>query len=149
VRERSAPRRAVLLVDHGSREPAANRQLAAMAAALARRLPGRRVATAHLSIARPSVPEAIDACVAGGAREIVVMPYFLAPGRHALRDVPRLAREARLRHPGLQVRVAAPLGVHAGLVAAALERVRSASRGRRSASRTGSTGSSRAGTRSR
>jgi sirohydrochlorin ferrochelatase len=149
VREPSALRRAVLLVDHGSRERAANRQLAAVAAALERRLPGRRVATAHLSMARPSLPEAIDACVEAGAREIVVMPYFLAPGRHALRDVPRLAREAQGRHPGVRVCVAAPLGVHAGLVAAALERVRAASRGRRSASRTGSTGSSRACSRSR
>jgi hypothetical protein len=63
--------------------------------------------------------------------------------------VPRLAREARARHPGVRVRVAAPLGVHAGLVAAALERVRAASRGRRSAARRGSTGSSRACSRSR
>jgi sirohydrochlorin ferrochelatase len=143
------PRRAVLLVDHGSRESAANRQLAAVAAALRRRLPGRSVGTAHLSLARPSLPDAIDACVAAGAREIVVMPYFLAPGRHALRDVPQLAREASARHPGVRVRVAAPLGVHAGLVAAALARVRAASRARRSASRSGSTGSSRARSRSR
>jgi hypothetical protein len=65
--------------------------------------------------------------------------------------VPQLAREARARHPEVRVRVAAPLGVHPGLVAAALERVRAASRGPRprSASRRGSTGSSRARTRSR
>jgi sirohydrochlorin ferrochelatase len=149
VKPRSAPRRAVLLVDHGSRERAANRQLAAIAAALQRRLPGRSVGVAHLSLASPSLPEAIDACVAAGAREIVVMPYFLAPGRHALRDVPQLAREACTRHPGVRVRVAAPLGVHAGLVAAALARVRAASPARRSAARRGSTGGSRAGSRSR
>ena len=123
---RPAQRRAVILVDHGSREPAANAQLAAIAAALARRLRGRRVATAHLSIAAPSLPAALDACVAAGAREIVVMPYFLAPGRHARHDVPRLAREARTRHPGVRIAVSAPLGVHAGLVAAVAERVRRA-----------------------
>jgi sirohydrochlorin ferrochelatase len=118
----------VVLVDHGSRERAANRQLAAIAAALARRLPGRRIATAHLSLAAPALPEAIDACVASGAREIVVMPYFLAPGRHAARDIPALARAARARHPGVRIRVARPLGVHAGLVAAVAERVRAARR---------------------
>ena len=116
----------MILVDHGSRERAANVQLAAIAAALGRQLPGRRVSTAHLTIAAPGLPAAIDACVAEGAREIVVMPYFLAPGRHALRDVPRLAREARARHPGVRIGVSAPLGVHAGLVAAVASRVRRA-----------------------
>jgi len=118
--------RAVILVDHGSRERAANAQLAAIAAALAQRLRGRRVSTAHLSIAAPDLPAAIDACVAEGAREIVVMPYFLAPGRHAIQDVPRIARAARARHPGVRIAVSAPLGMHAGLVAAVAERVRQA-----------------------
>jgi sirohydrochlorin ferrochelatase len=139
VKKRAASRRAVVLVDHGSREAAANRQLAAVAGALAKRLPGRRVATAHLSMARPSLPEAIDACVEAGAREIVVMPYFLGPGRHVLRDVPRLARAASARHAGVRIRIAAPLGVHAGIVATVAARVREAARPRRaprSASRT-------------
>jgi sirohydrochlorin ferrochelatase len=151
VTQRAARARAVVLVDHGSREPAANRQLAAVARALARRLAGRRVVTAHLSSARPSLPEALEACVAGGAREIVVMPYFLAPGRHAVRDVPSLAREAGARHPGVRIRVAAPLGVHAGLLAAVVDRVRAvarARRGRRSAARKRSRGRSRACSRS-
>lgn len=126
MKRRAAQTRAVILVDHGSREREANRQLAAIAAALRRRLPGRRIATAHLSLARPALPEAIDACAAAGAREIVVMPYFLAPGRHSTGDVPRIARAARARHPGVRIRVAKPLGVHAGLVAAVMERVRAA-----------------------
>ena len=118
--------RAVVLVDHGSRERAANAQLARIARALRRRLGGTRVAVAHLSLVRPSIAEAIDACVASGAREIVVVPYFLAPGRHAARDVPRLARAAAAKHAGARVRVAAALGVHPGLIDAVEERVRSA-----------------------
>ena len=131
MKKRASHRRAVVLVDHGSREAAANRQLSAVAAALARRLPGRRVETAHLSIAPPSIPDAIAACVAAGAREVVVVPYFLAPGRHAAHDVPRLARAARARHPGVRIRVAAALGVHAGIVATVVARVRAAARPRR------------------
>jgi sirohydrochlorin ferrochelatase len=124
--ERAAASRAVVLVDHGSRERAANAQLARIATALARRLGGRRVAVAHLSLVPPSIAEAIAGCVARGAREIVVVPYFLAPGRHATRDVPRLARAAAARHAGVRVRVAAALGVHRGLVDAVEQRVRSA-----------------------
>ena len=130
----------MVLVDHGSRERAANAQLARIAAALRRRLGGRRVAVAHLSLLRPSVADAIDACVAGGAHEIVVVPYFLAPGRHATRDVPRLARAAAAKHAGVRVRVAAALGVHTGLVDAVEERIRGAAltRRARAASRAGS-----------
>jgi sirohydrochlorin ferrochelatase len=130
--------RAVVLVDHGSRERAANAQLARIARALRRRLAGQRVAVAHLSLVAPGVGEAIDACVARGAREIVVVPYFLAPGRHATRDVPRLAREAAARHPRVRVRVAEALGVHAGLVDAVCDRIHAARRGARGAARAGS-----------
>jgi sirohydrochlorin ferrochelatase len=131
----------VVLVDHGSRERAANAQLARVANALGRRLADTRVAVAHLSLAAPSIAEAIAACVARGASEIVVVPYFLAPGRHATRDVPRLARAAAARHPGVRIRATAPLGLHPGLIDAVCERVRGArrpTRGARAASRAGS-----------
>ena len=133
--------RAVVLVDHGSRERAANVQLARIARALRRRLRGQRVAVAHLSLVAPDIAAAVDACVARGAREIVVVPYFLAPGRHATRDVPRLARAAAARHAGVRVRVTPALGLHPGLVDAVCDRIRGASslkRAARSASRAGS-----------
>ena len=65
----------------------------------------------------------IDTCAAKGASEIVLHPYFLAPGRHSRDDIPRLAAEAAARHPGVTVRVTPPLGLHPGLVDAVLDRV--------------------------
>jgi sirohydrochlorin ferrochelatase len=123
TRKESAPRRALLLVDHGSRSPAANRVVAATARKLARRLPGWIVRFAHMDLAPPSIAEAVDACVAAGAREIVVHPYFLAPGLHSRRDVPALARAAARKHRGVRVRVTAPLGTHDGLVDIVLDRI--------------------------
>ena len=117
---------AILLVDHGSRSAEANALLDAVARCVRERLPGRRVAVAHLDLAAPSVAEAVDGLVAAGAREIVLMPYFLAPGQHGVRDIPALAERSAARHPGVRVRVAAPLGLHAGLVDAVLDRVREA-----------------------
>jgi sirohydrochlorin ferrochelatase len=122
-RTRRSPRRALLLVDHGSRSPAANRVVAAMARKLARRLPDWIVRFAHMELAAPSIAEAVDACVAGGAREIVVHPYFLAPGRHSTVDVPALARAAARKHSGVRVRVTTPLGTHEGLVDIVLDRI--------------------------
>ena len=122
-RAKSAPRRALLLVDHGSRSPAANRVVAAIARKLQRRLPGWIVRCAHMELARPTIAEAIDACVADGAREIVLHPFFLAPGRHSTRDVPARARAAARRHRGVRVRVTRPLGTHDGLVEIVLDRI--------------------------
>jgi sirohydrochlorin ferrochelatase len=118
--------RGILLVDHGSRAAEANALVEEIARLVRARLADRLVAVAHLDLAPPGVAEGVDGLVAAGAREIVVMPYFLAPGLHGVRDLPALARASADRHPGVRVRVAAPLGLHPGLVDAVLDRVREA-----------------------
>ncbi len=101
--------RAYLFVDHGSRLPAANQVVVDVAHAFAQRLGGDAlVAHAHQEAAAPSIDDAIDALVGSGAREIVVVPFFLAPGKHATSDVPRLAREAAARHEGVVIEVLPP-----------------------------------------
>lgn len=118
--------RGILLVDHGSRAAEANALVEEVARLVRARLADRLVAVAHLGLASPGVAEGVDGLVAAGAREIVVMPYFLAPGLHGVRDIPALAQACAVRHPGVRVRVAAPLGLHPGLVDAVLDRVREA-----------------------
>jgi sirohydrochlorin ferrochelatase len=113
---------ALLLVDHGSRIPEANAALEQIAEGIRAAEPDRIVLTAHMELARPGIAEALDACAAAGAREVVVVPCFLSPGGHATSDVPRLAREAASRHAGLSLRVAEPLGPHPKLAEIALER---------------------------
>ena len=117
--------RAILLVDHGSRVEAANAQLGEVARLVERVAgDGTRVRHAHMELATPSIPEGIDALVREGATEIVVVPYFLAPGRHATSDVPRIAFDAAAHHRGVSERVAAPLGVHDLLAQLVLVRAR-------------------------
>jgi sirohydrochlorin ferrochelatase len=112
----------VVLVDHGSRSAEANRVLGRVARLLRRRLPGRIVEIAHMELAPPSIADAMAVCARRGATRVVVHPFFLAPGLHARRDVPRLAREAARAH-GLRVRVTRPLGVHEALVDVILDRL--------------------------
>jgi len=116
-------KRALLLVDHGSRRPEANAQLEALAERVRERLPERLVAVAHMELAQPSIADAVEACVAAGAEEIVVHPYFLGPGNHTREDIPRLVAEATTHHPGLRVRVTEPLGLHEKLVDVVIARV--------------------------
>lgn len=114
-------RRSYLLVDHGSRREEANAQTERIAEALRRRV-GDPVRVAHLEIAPPDLPAGIDACARAGAEEVVVLPYFLGPGRHTARDIPEQVRAARERHPTLRIRIAEPLGLHEKLVEVLLER---------------------------
>ena len=116
-------KRVVLIVDHGSRLPEANQLLEAVAARVRERLPDRSVRTAHLDLAAPAIPEAIDACAAEGVAEIVLAPWFLSPGAHTARDLPRIAQQAARRHPGVRIACAEPLGFDEKLVDVLLERL--------------------------
>jgi sirohydrochlorin ferrochelatase len=118
---------AILIVDHGSRLPEANDLLRQVAERVrAESPPGTIVRHAHMEIASPDIGEGLAACVAEGAAEVIVHPYFLAPGRHSTRDIPRLVEEAARRHPGVRVSVSEPLGLDDRLARVVLERVRAA-----------------------
>jgi sirohydrochlorin cobaltochelatase len=93
---------AVVLIAHGSRNPAtadAHRELCEQVAARA----GTAVDPAYLELSRPSIPDAIDAAVAGGARRVRLVPFFLHVGNHVLRDLPDIVAAARDRHPDVTV----------------------------------------------
>lgn len=102
---------AVVLVDHGSRLEEANRMLFDVVA-LYRQLTGTTIVEpAHMELAEPSIAQAFSRCVAQGASEIVIQPYFLSPGRHSTRDIPYLAAEAAEGFPGVRYRLGEPLGL--------------------------------------
>jgi sirohydrochlorin ferrochelatase len=122
----SAVARALVIVDHGSRRTEANAQLDALAERLREREPGTLVVPAHLELEPPSIADAIARCAEAGARDVVVLPWFLAPGRHTAEDIPRQVDAARARHPQLSIRVGEALGLHPKLVEVALERIAAA-----------------------
>jgi len=67
-------------------------------------------------LAEPSIQTAVDRCVSQGATRIVVVPFFLLPGRHWRKDIPELTRAACQRHTALPFLVTAPLGDSQGVV---------------------------------
>lgn len=119
----TAMKRAILLVDHGSRQSQANQTLLSVSE-LVREQIGEEwvVEIAHMELEPPSIAEGFAACVNQGASEVVVHPYFLAPGRHATLDIARMVEDAATAHPGIVFRVTEPLGVHALLAKLVLMR---------------------------
>ena len=102
----------LIVVDHGSRRAESNVMLEQMVVMVAEVVPYEIVEPAHMELAEPSIATAFDACVARGARTVVVSPYFLLPGKHWRQDIPALVEEAAAKHPGVTYLVVAPFGLH-------------------------------------
>jgi sirohydrochlorin ferrochelatase len=115
---------AVVFVAHGSRAQAANDAHREAAERLAADL-ALPVVAAFLELAEPSIPEAIVAAADAGAARVLVLPLFLYPGRHLVRDIPALVGEAVVQRPDTSVEVLDAFGADpaiADLLAAQVRR---------------------------
>ncbi len=99
----------LLLIAHGSRRQASNEAVLKLAARMQAQS-GRPVSAAFLELAEPDIETGIHLCVQAGARRLDILPYFLAPGRHVLEDVPRLVERSMQAHPQVQWRLLPHLG---------------------------------------
>lgn len=114
--------KALLIVDHGSIRPEANRMLEGVADLLRGKRPDLIVRIAHMELAEPTIEQAFEACVRAGATEVVVHPYMLSPGRHAASDIPGMVKKVAARFPGIKYSVTGPLGLHDKIGDVVLER---------------------------
>jgi sirohydrochlorin ferrochelatase len=104
---------AIIIVDHGSRRAESNRMLEEVARLFGDRFAQKYdiVEPAHMELDEPSIATAYRAAAARGAKRIVVVPFFLGPGKHWTSDIPRLVAEAAMDHPGTTYHVAPVLGI--------------------------------------
>ena len=115
--------RALLVVAHGSRRDSSNNEVRHLTDQL-RAAAGEayaQVACAFLELAQPSIPDGIDCCVADGATEVVILPYFLSAGRHVVTDIPEIVTASQARHPTVRLHIAPYLGQANNLVSSLLE----------------------------
>lgn len=102
----------VIIVDHGSRRVQSNESLEEVARLFAERFPEQAIVeAAHMELAMPDIAAAYASCVKRGATRIVILPFFLAQGKHWTRDIPSLTSQAAEAHPGTSYQVAEPLGI--------------------------------------
>lgn len=102
----------IVIVDHGSRRAESNDMLLEVVRNYQEQSHFDIIEPAHMELADPTIADAFDNCVARGAMRIIVMPYFLLPGRHWYKDIPELSAAAAARHPHVSHLVTAPLGLH-------------------------------------
>ena len=97
--------RSIILFSHGSVLCGAGESLLAMAREL-EKLAGCRVGVGYLNYSEPSFADAVDAAVADGSSEIIVVPYFLVAGYFVQQKLPPLIEIAKERHPQIIFHVA-------------------------------------------
>lgn len=104
--------KALLIVAHGSRREASNEEVRQMTRRVSE-IAGDQfgmVVSGFLELVEPAIPDAIQQCIAAGATEVVVLPYFLSAGRHVAEDVPADIKLAQDRSPQIRITQAAYLG---------------------------------------
>lgn len=102
-------RPAILVVSHGSREGSANREFKILVQKYRKRHPGWKIAHAFLELAKPSIPDALEA-LARKSEEILVLPLFLFAAKHVKEHIPEILRSFRSKHRDINVKLAQPLG---------------------------------------
>lgn len=117
--------KALILIDHGSTVDDANNILVDISNKL-KEHPGfgfDMIEYCHMELAHPTLEEAFAKCVDKGADQIVVHPYFLAPGRHSKTDIPNMVNNLRKQYPDVRCKITEPLGVHDKLLDVILDRI--------------------------
>jgi len=103
----------IIICDHGSRRAQSNDSLKDVTLSFAARFDSdcKIVEPAHMELAMPDISTAYARCVTRGATHIVVLPLFLARGKHWTRDIPSLTSQAAAMFPGTTYQIAEPLGI--------------------------------------
>ncbi len=110
------PPTGVVILCHGSRGERAIVELPETLRSITEQVktllpPGVEVVGAALQFNHPTLEEAVESLTARGVHRIVIMPYFLFPGRHITEDIPRIVERLKGIYPQRQFTVAKPLGL--------------------------------------
>lgn len=112
----------ILVIGHGSRANGAKEVFEQVVRGIEEKMVGKKIEGCFMEISNPQIPETIDKMYAEGVRDITVLPYFLFPGVHILKDIPEILGAAREKHSGLSIDMASPIGYHSKLIDILVER---------------------------
>lgn len=106
----------LVLAAHGSRKIESNKEVKQFAQSLALNLLDINYVTCgFLELAEPGIEAAISEAIEAGCGEIVVVPYFLAAGRHVQTDVPEIIEQCQQAFPEVHIRMTSHLGASPSL----------------------------------
>ncbi len=114
-------RTGILVVGHGSREPASNYEFEGLVGCVRKRRVDFNVEHAYVELAAPTLADGLDAMARRNER-VVVAPFFLFTAAHVKNDIPLALAGARRKFPTVRFTAARVLGVHPALAGLAYQR---------------------------
>ena len=125
------PQTGVIILCHGSR---GERGIVEVTEALRRVTegvkpllpPGVEVIGAAFQFNHPTLEEAVESLVVRGVERIVIMPYFLFPGRHITEDIPQLVEKLKRIYSEREFIVTNPLGLDERFIGHVAKRIEEA-----------------------
>ncbi|MGA8848128.1 MAG: CbiX/SirB N-terminal domain-containing protein [Nocardioides sp.] len=124
---------ALVALAHANRDPRTATTIASLVAEVKTQRPDLRVERAFLEDptlpargGKPAFQSVVDRLAKAGHEEIVVVPLALSEAELGQHDVDAALAQAAVRHPGLQIRLSAMLGVEACFLEVLDERLREA-----------------------
>jgi precorrin-8X/cobalt-precorrin-8 methylmutase len=113
----------IVVAAHGSRDPAAVKEVESLIALMKKRMPGRIVAHGFLEFAVPTIDEAVRAVIDAGATRVVMLPALLLAATHAKNDMPGELAWLKHQFPGVEFHFGAPTDLHPLLLRLAQQRI--------------------------
>ncbi len=117
-------KKALLFLGHGSRAAAANDGMFRTMDVVKQMTGYEIVEAGFMDLNPPSIPDGAAACVARGATEILMIPFFLHFGMHVQKDLPATMEELRRRYPGVKITLGPHIGFHPKLAEIVVDRIR-------------------------
>ncbi len=106
----------LLLIGHGTRDPAGLAEFWQLVELLRREQPDWQIEGCLLELAQPTIAEGLGNLIRRGARRVRVVPLVLFAAGHAKRDIPAALATAADEHPGVVIDQAPHLGCHEAIV---------------------------------
>ena len=122
----SDTRPAIMICGHGSRDKGAVSEFNQLAVRIKERLPDHMVESGFLEFATPVIGTGLDKLRDAGAKKIICLPGMLFAAGHVKNDLPSEINNYAAENEGLDLVFAADLGINAGLLDAAKQRVEEA-----------------------
>ncbi len=113
----------IVIAAHGSRDPAAVKEVETLLALMRKRAPGRNITHGFLEFTLPTIDESVRAAIEAGAECVVMLPALLLAATHAKNDMPGELAVLKRDFPGVEFHFGAPMDVHPLLLRLAQQRV--------------------------
>ncbi|MGW8265645.1 MAG: sirohydrochlorin chelatase [Longimicrobiales bacterium] len=100
----------LILIAHGSRDPAWRASLEGLTREVRSASPGEEVQLVYMQFTGPTLPDVVEEGWKRGVRRFRILPLFMASAGHVDKDIRPLVGELAQRFPGITLELLTPVG---------------------------------------